>query len=42
MATVAAGPVFRLLRTKDLGIAEDYHTAKMPPVNVGLLNGELA
>jgi hypothetical protein len=23
-------------------IAEDYHTAKMPPVNVGLLNGELA
>lgn len=42
MATVAAGPVFRLLGAKDLGITEDYHTAKMPPVNVGLLNGELA
>ena len=41
MATVAAGPVFRLLGAKDLGIAEDYQTAKMPPVNVGLLNGEL-
>jgi hypothetical protein len=42
MATVAAGPVFRLLGAKDLGIAENYHTAKMPPVNVGLLDGELA
>jgi hypothetical protein len=42
MATVAAGPVFKLLGAKDLGIADDYHTAKMPPVNVGLLNGELA
>lgn len=42
MATVAAEPVFRLLGAKDLGIAEDYHTAKMPPVNSGLLNGDLA
>jgi len=42
MAAVAAGPVFRLLGAKDLGIAEDYHAAKMPPVNVGLLDGELA
>jgi hypothetical protein len=42
MAAVAAGPVFRLLGAKDLGIAADYRAAKMPPVNVGLLNGELA
>jgi len=42
MAAVAAGPVFRLLGAKDLRIAEDYRTAKMPPVNVGLLDGELA
>jgi lysophospholipase L1-like esterase len=42
MATVAAGPVFRLLGAKDLGVSEDYRTAKMPPVNHGLLDGELA
>ncbi len=42
MATVAAGPVFRLLGAKDLGVTEDYRTAKMPPVNKGLLDGELA
>jgi hypothetical protein len=42
MATVAAGPVFRLLGVKDIGEKEDYHTAKMPPVNTGLLDGELA
>jgi lysophospholipase L1-like esterase len=42
MATVAAGPVFRLLGAKDLGVTEDYRTAKMPPVNQGLLDGELA
>lgn len=42
MATVAAQPVFRLLGAKDLGVLEDYRTAKMPPVNDGLLNGELA
>ena len=42
MATVAAGPVFRLLGAKDLGITEDYHSAKMPPVNAGLLDGQLA
>jgi hypothetical protein len=41
MATVAAGPVFRLLGARDLGITEDYRTAKMPPVNTGLLEGEL-
>jgi len=42
MATVAAGPVFRLLGAKDLGVTDDYHTAKMPPVNTGLLEGQLA
>ncbi len=42
MATVAAGPVFRLLGANDVGDKEDYRTAKMPPVNTGLLDGELA
>ncbi len=42
MATVAAGPVFRLLSAKDLGVSADYRNAKMPPVNVGLLDGQLA
>jgi hypothetical protein len=42
MATVAAGPVFRLLGAKDLGTSDDYHKEKMPAVNVGLLDGALA
>jgi hypothetical protein len=42
MATVAAGRVFRLLGAKDLGVGDDYRTAKMPPVNTGLLDGQLA
>jgi lysophospholipase L1-like esterase len=42
MATVAAGAVFRLLGANDLGVGDDYHTAKMPPVNTGLLDGQLA
>jgi (4-O-methyl)-D-glucuronate---lignin esterase len=42
MASVAAGPVFRLLGVKDLGEKQDYRVAKMPGVNVGLLDGELA
>ena len=42
MAAVAAEPVFRLLGAKDLGVTEDYRTAKMPPVNTGLLDGQLA
>ncbi len=42
MATVDAGRVYRLLSAKDIGIADDYHTAKMPAVNAGLLDGELA
>ncbi len=42
MAAIAAQPVFRLLGAKDLGRSDDYHTEKMPPVNVGLLDGQLA
>jgi hypothetical protein len=42
MATVAAGPAFRLLGVRDFGEKEDYRIAKMPPVNTGLLDGELA
>lgn len=42
MAAVAAGPVFRLLGARDLGEKDDYRTARMPPVNTGLLEGELA
>ena len=42
MATVAAGPVFRLLGVRDIGDKNDYHVAMMPPVNTDLLDGELA
>lgn len=42
MATVAAGPVFRLLGAKDIGDTRDYRVATMPPVNTGLLDGQLA
>lgn len=42
MATVAAGPAFRLLGARDLGVKEDYRVAKMPPVNTDLLDGHLA
>ena len=42
MATVAAQPAFRLLGAKDLGVSADYNKEKMPAVNSGLLNGQLA
>ena len=42
MATVAASLVFSLLGAKGLGSSEDYHTATMPGVNAGLLDGQLA
>ncbi len=42
MAAVAAQPVFELLGDKTLGVSSDYHTEKMPSVNVGLLDGQLA
>ncbi len=42
MATVAAGAAWKLLGAKDLGVGNDYRTAKMPPVNTDLLDGQLA
>ncbi len=42
MATVAAGTVFKLLGAKDLGVSSDYMKEKMPPVNISLLDGQLA
>jgi hypothetical protein len=42
MATVSAGSVFKLLGAKDLGLSNDYKTEKKPPVNTGLLEGQLA
>jgi lysophospholipase L1-like esterase len=42
MATVAASAVFDLLGARGLGVSEDYRVAKMPPVNKGLLGGQLA
>jgi hypothetical protein len=41
MATVLAGPAYRLLGKKDLGTPGDYLTDKMPAVNK-LIGGELA
>jgi hypothetical protein len=42
MAAVAAGPVFKLLGAKDLGVSNDYRKEKMPPALTGMLDGELA
>jgi (4-O-methyl)-D-glucuronate---lignin esterase len=42
MAAVAAQPVFRLLGAKGLGVSDDYMKEKMPAVNVGMLDGQLA
>jgi hypothetical protein len=42
MATVDASRVFTLLGAKGLGVDGDYRTAQMPPVNSGLLDGQLA
>jgi len=42
MAAVAAQPVFRLLGARDLGVPDNYMNARMPSVNVGLLDGQLA
>jgi hypothetical protein len=42
MATVAAQPVWELLGAKGVGPDQDYRTAKMPGVNTGLLDGQLA
>jgi hypothetical protein len=42
MATVDASRVFTLLGAKGLDVEGDYRTAKMPPVNEGHLDGQLA
>ncbi len=42
MATVDASRVFALLGAKGIVVDKDYRTAKMPPVNQGLLDGQLA
>lgn len=42
MAVVAAGAVYKLLGARDIGVSNDYHTEKMPAVNVSLLDGEVA
>jgi hypothetical protein len=42
MATVAAQPAWRLFGAEALGVSDDYMIEKMPDVNVGLLDGELA
>lgn len=42
MAAVAAQPVFRFPGVKGLGVSNDYMTEKMPEVNQGLLEGNLA
>jgi hypothetical protein len=42
MAAVAVGVVWKLLGARDLGVGNDYRTAQMPPVNTGLLDGQLA
>jgi hypothetical protein len=42
MATIDASPVWTLLGAKGLEPLDDYSAAKMPPVNTGLLDGQLA
>ena len=42
MAEIAAGPVYRFLGKKDLGVSGNYLTAPMPPINTALTNGVLA
>jgi len=42
MATIAAGVVYKLLGAKDLGLSNNYSAEKMPAVNTGLLDGQLA
>ena len=42
MATVAAGVAFKLLGAKDIGVSNDYMREIKPPVNIGLLEGQLA
>jgi hypothetical protein len=41
-AIIAAGEVYKFLGAKDLEVSNDYMKEQMPPVNVGLLDGQLA
>jgi hypothetical protein len=41
-AIIAAGAAYKLLGAKDLGVSNNYMKEYMPPVNVGLLDGQLA
>jgi hypothetical protein len=42
MAAVAASPIYRLLGARGLDVPGSYLTAPLPPVNHGLLDGQLA
>lgn len=42
MAVVAAGPVYKLLGAKDIGVSSNYLTEQMPPHDTSMLAGELA
>jgi hypothetical protein len=42
MATIAAGPVFRLLGVGDLGVGDDWRDPVVPAADVGLLDGNIA
>ena len=42
MAAVDASRVFNLVGARGLAVEGDYRTARMPPVNQGLLDGQLA
>jgi hypothetical protein len=41
-AIIAAGEVYKFLGAKDLGVSNNYMNEHMPPVNAGLLDGQLA
>ncbi|PZU59177.1 MAG: acetylxylan esterase [Sphingobium sp.] len=42
MAVVAADRVYRLLSARGLGLGDDYRSVTLPPVNTGLLDGDVA
>lgn len=41
-AIIAAGAAYKLLGAKDLGVSNNYIKEYMPPVNSGLMDGQLA
>lgn len=42
MATIAAGPAFKLLGANDLGFSNDYMNEIMPEPEIELMDGELS